>query len=93
MNQQELNTLRQEVSNLNCEILELLVQRGQAVQKLGNYKRAHQMPLHDPRREAEILNEISNMEHDPYPIESIQNIYLAIFNAAKDIQHLQRHKV
>lgn len=93
MNQQELNTLRQEVSNLNCEILELLVQRGQAVQKLGDYKRTHQMPVHDPRREAEILNEISNMEHDPYPLESIQNIYQAIFNAAKDIQYLQRHKV
>ncbi len=93
MNQQELNTLRQEVSSLNCEILELLVQRGQAVQKLGDYKRTHQMPVHDPRREAEILNEISNMEHDPYPLESIQNIYQAIFNAAKDIQYLQRHKV
>lgn len=93
MNQQELNTLRQEVSNLNCEILELLVQRGQAVQKLGDYKRANQLPVHDPSREQEILEEISNMQHAPYPVESIHSIYRAIFDAAKDIQYLQRNNV
>lgn len=93
MNKHELNTLRQEVSDLNCEILKLLVERGEAVQKLGDYKRAHQMPIHDPKREEEILEEISNMQHAPYPLESIQEIYQAIFNAAKDIQYLQRHKV
>lgn len=93
MNQQELNTLRQEVSDLNCEILELLVQRGEAVQKLGDYKRAHKLPVHDPKRESEILEEISTLHHEPYPIESIKSIYRAIFDAAKDIQYLQRNKV
>lgn len=93
MNQQEMHTLRQEVSDLNCEILKLLVERGEAVQKLGDYKRAHKLPVYDPCREQQILDEISNMEHDPYPIESIKNIYQAIFDAAKDIQHLQRNNV
>ena len=90
MNNQEFNSLRKEVSNLNLELLELLVKRGKAVEKLGDFKRSHGLPVFDPEREQQILDGIEHMEHAPYPLESIQSIYQAIFDASKDIQHLAR---
>lgn len=90
MNQQEFNTLRQEVSELNNEIFELLVRRGKAVERLGDFKRSHDLPVYDPKREQQTLEALSCMSHDPYPLESIQNIYRAIFDASKDIQYLSR---
>lgn len=90
MNQQEFNKLRGEVSDLNTEIFELLVRRGEAVERLGDFKLAHGLPVYDPVREQQTLDAIEHLSHAPYPLESIQNIYKAIFNASKDIQHLAR---
>ena len=90
MNNQAFNSLRKEVSDLNLELLELLVKRGKAVEKLGDFKRSHSLPVFDPEREQQILEGLAHMEHTPYPLESIQSIYQAIFDASKDIQHLMR---
>ena len=55
----ELNELRNEINQIDDEILRLFLRRMELAAQVGTYKRAHDLPILQPQREQEILDSVS----------------------------------
>jgi len=53
-----LAKLRTEITQLDTQLLALLAKRLQLVRKIGEYKKMHNLPIRDEKREEEILQDL-----------------------------------
>ena len=56
-----LNELRGRIDQVDNQLAQLLEERAELVFAVGEYKRAHQLPIYDPVREAEIKKRIRGL--------------------------------
>lgn len=73
----ELSELRQSISALDSELLQLLDERMELAKLVAEYKKVHNMPIFDAAREQEILEKIP---------KNYQSIWKEIMQVSKDIQ-------
>ena len=55
----ELNELRNEINQIDDEILKLFLRRMEVTDQVADYKRQHDLPIYQPQREQEILESVS----------------------------------
>ena len=55
----ELNELRNEINQIDDEILDLFLRRMEVAGQVAAYKREHNLPIYQPQREQEILESVS----------------------------------
>ena len=55
----ELNELRNEINQIDDEILSLFLRRMEVAGQVAAYKREHSLPIYQPQREQEILESVS----------------------------------
>ncbi len=76
-----LTTLRDEISTLDREILQLLARRMELSSQIAQYKKENGLPIYDPIREQELLKRYGKeVEFD------ITHIYQAIMDESKRLQ-------
>ena len=56
----DLNELRNEINQIDDEILDLFLRRMDAAAQVADYKRAHDLPIYQPQREREILKKAAD---------------------------------
>ena len=56
----ELNELRNEINQIDEEILRLFLRRMDVAEQVADYKRAHDLPIYQPQREREILKKAAD---------------------------------
>ena len=56
----ELNELRNEINQIDEEILRLFLRRMDVAEQVADYKRAHDLPIYQPHREREILKKAAD---------------------------------
>ena len=56
----ELNELRNEINQIDDEILDLFLRRMDVAGQVAAYKRENSLPIYQPQREREILESVSN---------------------------------
>ena len=56
----ELNELRNEINQIDEEILRLFLRRMDLAEQVADYKRAHDLPIYQPQREREILKKAAD---------------------------------
>lgn len=77
----DLTTLRQEISSLDHEILDLLTRRMALSLEVAAYKASQWLPVFDPVREKEMISHYSDrVDFD------ITGIYQAIMDESKRLQ-------
>lgn len=86
MNRNELQVLREQIDQVNLEILKLLNQRGEIVQKIGDFKKRQGVVRFDPVRERQALDLIMEHHEGPYEASTIQHIFKEIFKASLELQ-------
>lgn len=90
--------LRQEIDEINLQILDLLCKRGEIVQKIADVHSKREDQFFHPEREREMLASLISHNRGPYPDESIVHLFTEIFRASLDLeeelhrQHLLCHK-
>lgn len=82
----DLNELRQEIDDINDQLLKLLNKRAQIAIEIGKAKREHGQPIYDPIREQAILDRIVKKNTGPFSDDIIIALFKEIFNASKKIQ-------
>lgn len=83
----ELNKAREEISNIDIEIVKLLEKRFNIADEIGHYKIKHNLPIYDEDREKSVVeNCISHLENKEYA-KCIDDIYFQIMRSCKDIQN------
>ena len=56
----ELNELRNEINQIDDEILNLFLRRMDVAEQVADYKRANNLPIYQPQREREILKKVAD---------------------------------
>ena len=74
-----LEILRQEITKLDLELLELLAKRMRVSQEIGTYKKEHNMPILQAQRYDEILKDrIAQAEKMGMSSEFMKTVLMAI---------------
>ncbi len=64
----QLTCLRDELDKINIEIVNLLIQRYQVLEKISALKQENNWPIHDPQREQEMLSQLELIVQE-YPFK------------------------
>lgn len=85
--QESLNQHRQEISNIDQQILQLLAQRKTHVMAIKHLKEALSLPIKDPNREQELSSIRSKLatEYGLNP-QKIDTIFQSILSWSRDLQ-------
>ena len=79
----ELNGLREAIDALDARITEFFLQRMELTRRVGEYKRAHGIPVLDPQREREVLAQKTALVADPALRDDVAALYEAIMGISR----------
>ncbi|WP_425339522.1 bifunctional 3-deoxy-7-phosphoheptulonate synthase/chorismate mutase [Lentibacillus salicampi] len=82
----ELEQLRQQLDGVNNDLLELINQRAEIVQQIGQVKNKQSINRFDPVRERKMLDELTQKNHGPFENSTIEHIFKEIFKASLELQ-------
>ncbi len=86
-----IQELRQQIDQVNLEILRLLSDRGQLVKEAAEISMSDNSRFIDQRREQEMLELLIQNNPGPYSADDITHIYKAIFSASLDLKISATH--
>ncbi len=92
MSENQLAKLREQVDQINLQILELLNERGKIVQAIGEEKKKHGTNRFDPIRERESLDLLLKNYDGPYTEATIKHLFKQIFKASLELQEIDYEK-
>ncbi|OUB35429.1 chorismate mutase [Bacillus thuringiensis serovar yunnanensis] len=81
-----LQMLREEVTELDKKIVQILNKRGELVQKIGIEKNKLKLKICDLKREKELLAELKLSNEGPYSPHMIEEVFGNIFKCSKELQ-------
>lgn len=87
-----MQQLREQLDNLNLDILKLINQRGDIVQQIGEIKGKQSTRRFDPVRERDMLNNIISHNDGPFTNATVEHIFKEIFKAGLEIQEDDHQK-
>ncbi|PTH18024.1 bifunctional 3-deoxy-7-phosphoheptulonate synthase/chorismate mutase [Staphylococcus auricularis] len=88
----KIQTYREEIVEINNEILKLLTKRGEVAQKIGEEKRKQGTVIYDPQREKEMINDLVEKNEGPFNDNVIKQLFKEIFKASTDLQKSENEK-
>ncbi|RSK28200.1 3-deoxy-7-phosphoheptulonate synthase [Bacillus sp. HMF5848] len=86
MSNAELDALRQQVDDINIQLLRLISERAKLVQDIGHIKETQGTSRFDPVREREMLDLILENNEGPFENSTLLHIFKEIFKAGLELQ-------
>jgi len=83
---EELEKTRQEIDDVDSEVLRLLNRRMELAVEAGRIKASMGLPLFHPEREQRVSQRLSKLNRGPLSEESLRYIYREVFAASRLIQ-------
>lgn len=71
----ELTEVRQDLDQVDRELVTLFEKRMALCREVGRYKQAHQLPVLDAEREARVLESRSRMARDPAMAGAVRALF------------------
>jgi chorismate mutase / prephenate dehydratase len=87
---QDLSEVRQTIDSIDKQLIELLRQRSECVEKIAIFKCEHKLSIYDAVRENKILDKITKENPSQYQAVDMANIFHAIMRAGLNQQLLYR---
>ncbi len=81
----ELNELREQIDEIDDELVKLFVKRMSISAQVADYKKAHHIPVHVPAREREILQQVAE-KAGPEMANYTRVLYSMIFELSRSYQ-------
>lgn len=82
----ELYKLRQEIDEIDNELVRLFEKRMGISKKVAEYKRINKMPIYDETRETKIIKKNIDRLDDKSISHELETFYKMIFRISRDIQ-------
>lgn len=92
MSNKELESLRDELDEVNGELLKIINKRGRLVKQIGQIKEKQGMNRFDPVRERKMLDIISRYNDGPFENSTVEHIFKEIFKAGLELQEDDHRK-
>ena len=87
---QSLEQLRRRLDELDAKLVELLSQRASIVVEVGDYKRAHGLPIYAPHREQEVIRRVLDLNEGPLPARTLEAIFRELMSGSFALERPQR---
>lgn len=88
--EKKLTEIREQIDNLDNQILALLNRRMELVREVGHLKRSNNAVIYRPEREKAILDRLNKLNSGPIPPKAIEAIFLEIFAASRNFELPER---
>ncbi|MBB6448124.1 3-deoxy-7-phosphoheptulonate synthase/chorismate mutase [Geomicrobium halophilum] len=85
MSNEELEQLRASLDEKNKDLLKLINERAEIVQKIGNVKSKSGTKRYDPVRERRMLDLIADENEGPFETSTLQHLFKQIFKASLEL--------
>ncbi len=82
----ELKKLREEIDQIDSQLVALLSKRMEVCASIADYKRVHGLPVHDPAREEAKLAQITGQAGEELGSYTAE-LYKTIFALSRDYQN------
>jgi chorismate mutase len=82
-----ITQLREQISDIDLQLVGLLNKRLTVVDELWRYKAAHGVDMYDPEREARMVVFLDDANAGPLSPEALQEVYRVIVETLKDEAH------
>ncbi len=82
----EINRLRNEVDELDRQILRLISERGLKAQAIGKIKKANGISIHSPGREQSIYDRLVKLNKGPFSNDSILSVFREIISTTRALE-------
>jgi monofunctional chorismate mutase len=86
----QLTAARDEINAIDQQLIQLLERRFKAVVKVNAYKRSHQLPVLDSKRESQVLARVAESVGDQQLTSYLQAIFTEIMHQSRKKQEQQR---
>ncbi len=84
----KIQKIRSQIDRIDKVIITALAERMSLMPEIGLYKKEHNIPIFQEKREQEIMARLKKISKELDLEESfVEEIFLSIFNEAKRIQH------
>jgi len=93
MAQDQIESMRKQIDQINLQILELINQRAALVQEVGKEKEKQGSNRFDPERERQMLNQLVEHNKGPFNDNTIRHLFKQIFQVSLDLQNDDKKKV
>lgn len=80
--QNQIRALRDEIDELNLQILDLLNKRAEAASQIGQLQSQLGSQIYDPQRESEMLTNLQMANNGPFSNETVRTLFKEIFKAS-----------
>ncbi len=81
-----LSDLRREIDSLDRDLVALLNARARVVLGLAPLKRERGVPVHEPNREEQVLDNIRASNHGPLANDALERVYDAVIREMRAMQ-------
>ncbi|MGC9325822.1 MAG: prephenate dehydratase [Desulfomonilia bacterium] len=82
----DIRDIRKEIDDIDDELLDLLHRRSELSHEMGALKRELGIGIHDPSREAAVLECLMSKVKPPLPRSLVQRVFIEIFSASRSLQ-------
>ena len=84
-----LDGFRVQVDDVDRRIVELLNERTRVVEEIGHVKRQARLPIYEPRREDQVMENITGNNHGPLTAQAVRRIFERIIDEMRTVQRLR----
>lgn len=82
----DIGDWRKKIDELDRQLVELLNQRAEAAQAIGELKRSTELPIYEPEREKKIYENVRAANRGPLPPEELRHIYERVIDVMRNLQ-------
>lgn len=93
MNNERMTELREQLDEINIEILELLSRRAELVHEIGELKKLKGTDRFDPIREKEMLDKLVAANPGPFDDNTIRHLFKQIFQASLGLMEEEKKEL
>jgi chorismate mutase len=91
MTEKTIDDLRRRIDELDRKLVELLNDRANCAVEIGRLKRARGLPIYQPEREQEILENAEGVNRGPLDGMAIRRLFERILDEARSLERVERH--
>ena len=86
---QRLAECREEIDQVDVEILEMINRRTRIVEEIGRIKQDLNMAIYEPKREEQVFHNITSHNHGPLPNDAVKRVFERIIDEMRAVQRLR----
>jgi chorismate mutase len=88
----DIGEWREEIDRVDLELVRLLNKRARCAIEIGKIKRAHNMPIYDPRREENVIRMMLKENPGPLDDEGVRRLFERIIDESRRIERTTAEK-